>query len=67
MRCGDANPALETPTRVPLRLISLIKNETIAKKILIAIHLPADVPELHPARPPPGRAGDGRDAEGWVN
>jgi hypothetical protein len=31
--------------------ISLIKSETIAKKILIAMHLPADAPELHPARP----------------
>jgi hypothetical protein len=53
--------------KVPLRLISLIKSEPIARKILIAMHLPADVPELHPARPPPGRDGDGRDAEDWVN
>jgi hypothetical protein len=37
----------------PLRLIALIKTEDIAKKILTAMHLPADVPELHPARPPP--------------
>jgi hypothetical protein len=53
--------------QVPLRLISLIKSEPIARKILIAMHLPADAPELHPARPPPGRDRDGRDAEDWVN
>jgi hypothetical protein len=43
--------------QTPLRLISLIKSEPIARKILTAMHLPADVPELHPARPPPGSAG----------
>ena len=53
--------------KAPLRLISLIKDEAIARKILIAMHLPADVPELHPARPPPGRDRDRRDAEDWVN
>jgi len=37
----------------PLRLIALIKSEDIAKKILTAMHLPAEIPELHPARPPP--------------
>ena len=36
----------------PLRLIALIKNEAIAKKILTAMHLPAEVPQLHPARRP---------------
>jgi hypothetical protein len=50
--------------QTPLRLISLIKSEAIAKKILIAMHLPADAPELHPARSPPGGAGG---AEDWVN
>jgi len=50
--------------QTPLRLISLIKSEAIAKKILIAMHLPADAPELHPARSPPGGAGGGED---WVN
>jgi hypothetical protein len=49
----------------PLRLIALIKDEDIAKKILIAMHLLAAVPELHPARPPPQEAGgSGND---WVN
>jgi hypothetical protein len=53
--------------QTPLRLISLIKSEPIAKKILTAMHLPADVPELHPARPPPGGAGELGDAEDYVN
>lgn len=53
--------------QTPLRLLSLIKSEPIARKILIAMHLSAAVPELHPARPPPGRDRDGRDAEDWVN
>ena len=41
--------------QTPLRLTSLIKSETIARKILVAMHLPAEAPELHPARAPPGR------------
>ncbi len=45
----------------------LIKSEPIARKILVAMHLPADVPELHPARPPPGHDREERDAEDWVN
>ena len=53
--------------QTPLRLISLIKSKPIARKILVAMHLPADVPELHPARPPPGRDGGGRDGEDWVS
>jgi hypothetical protein len=53
--------------QTPLRLISLIKSEPIARRILLAMHLPADVPELHPAPPPPGRDGEGRDAREWVN
>ena len=53
--------------QTPLRLISLIKSQPVARKILLAMHLPADVPELHPARPPPGRDRDGRDAEDYVN
>jgi hypothetical protein len=53
--------------QTPLRLISLIKSEPVAKKILTAMHLPADVPELHPARPPPGRDGEPGHAEDYVN
>ena len=53
--------------QTPLRLISLIKSETIAKKILVAMHLPADAPDLHPARPPPGSDREGQVAEDWVN
>ena len=47
--------------------IALIKSENIAKKILTAMHLPTEVPELHPARPPPGREREWRDAQDWVN
>jgi hypothetical protein len=49
----------------PLRLIALIKNEDIARKILVAMHLPAEVPQLHPARPPPQQAEGGGDD--WLN
>ena len=45
----------------PLQLIALIKSEDIAKKILTAMHLPAEVPQLHPARPPPRETGGGGD------
>jgi hypothetical protein len=41
-----------------LHLIALIQTEDIAKKILTAMHLPADIPALHPARPPPREAAD---------
>ena len=44
-----------------LRLIALIKTEDIAERILTAMHLPADIPKLHPARPPPQKAGGGDD------
>jgi hypothetical protein len=47
-----------------LRLIALIKTEDIAKKILKAMHLPSDVPQLRPARPPPQKTGGGDD---WLN
>jgi hypothetical protein len=66
--------------QTPLRLISLIKSEAIAKKILVAMHLPAElgpthptpaprgfaapVAELHPARPPPRQSESGED---WLN
>jgi hypothetical protein len=42
-----------TKCKAPLRLIALIKSEDIASKILTAMHLPTEVPQLHPARPPP--------------
>jgi hypothetical protein len=50
-----------------LRLIALIKTEAVARKILKAMHLPTEMPELHPARParpPPGDTGGGED---WLN
>ena len=50
--------------KAPLRLIALIKSEDIAKKILTAMHLPVDIPQLLPARPPPQKAGSGDD---WLN
>jgi hypothetical protein len=50
--------------KAPLRLIALIKSEDIAKKILTAMHLPVDIPQLRPARPPPQKAGGGDD---WLN
>jgi len=53
--------------QIPLRLISLIKSEPIARKILTAMHLPADIPELHPARPPPGRDCVVGEAEDYLN
>jgi hypothetical protein len=34
------------------------------------MHLPSDIPELHPARPPPGAAvvgGDDQSSEDWIN
>ena len=49
------------------RLISLVKTETVAQKILKAMGLPTEIPVLHPARhprPPPGDAGGGDD---WLN
>jgi hypothetical protein len=50
--------------QTPLRLIALIKTEDVAKKILTAMHLPTEIPELHPARPPPRQPESGED---WVN
>jgi hypothetical protein len=41
-----------------LRLIALIQTEDIAKKILTAMHLPADIPAIHSARSPPREAAD---------
>jgi hypothetical protein len=50
--------------QAPLRLIALIKTEDVAKKILTAMHLPTEIPELHSARPPPRQPKSGED---WVN
>jgi len=52
-----------------LRLIALIKTETIIKRILGAMHLPTQPPQLHPLRPPPGLpAVDGEAAgDNWLN
>jgi hypothetical protein len=35
--------------------------------ILVAMHLPASVPELRPARPPPPADREARDVEDWLN
>ena len=59
-----------TKCKAPLRLIALIKSEETAKKILDAMHLPSEVPQLHPARPPPTSCQEACDAEGaedWLN
>jgi hypothetical protein len=47
------------------RVLPLVRSRDIAKKILTAMHLPTEVPELHPARPPPGSDREARDAEDW--
>ena len=47
-----------------LRPIALIKFEDVAKKIFKAMHLPSDVPQLHPARPLPKEPGGG---DHWLN
>ncbi len=55
----------------PLRLIALIKTETIIKRILGAMHLPTEPPQLHHPRPPPGSPAvdGGREPAGdnWLN
>jgi len=51
----------------PLRLIALTKTRAVIEKILVAMHLPADVPELHPARPPPQPEREARGAEDLIN
>jgi hypothetical protein len=47
----------------PLRLIAWIKAENIAKKTLTAVHLPAEISDVHSAHPllrQPGAARTGR-------
>jgi hypothetical protein len=57
--------------QAPLRLIALIKSENTARKILTAMHLPTEVPQLHPARPPPSALGvegdEQQGGESWLN
>ncbi len=69
LRNTRANDALQfcEPDGTRPSVIALIKTEDIAKKILTAMHLPTEMPEPHPARPPrppPGKTGDGHD---WLN
>lgn len=56
-----------TKCKAPLRLISLIKSEPIAKKILVAMHLPPEAPELRSARGPPEEHRESRDGEDYLN
>ena len=48
-----------------LRLIAITKTEAVINKMLVAMHLPAEAPELHPAPPPPGSHGR-MDGEAWT-
>jgi hypothetical protein len=56
-----------TKCKSQLRLIALIKTEDLAKKILKAMHLPSDVPQLRPARPPRPPTGDTGRGDDWLN
>ncbi len=51
--------------KTPLRLIAMIETEDTIKKILSAMGLPTEPPNLWLARPPPSQSGgEGRD---WLN
>jgi len=50
-----------------LRLIALIKTEAVAQKILKAMHLPTEIPRLHPARPPRPPPADTGGGDDWLN
>jgi hypothetical protein len=65
-RCGRPGVPWD---HVPLRLLSLVKSEAIATKILTAVHLSANVPKLRPAHPsrPPRLDGDARGPEDHIN
>jgi hypothetical protein len=56
-----------TKCKSQLRLIALIKTEDLAKKILKAMHLPSDVPQLRPAPPPRPPTGDTGRGDDWLN
>jgi hypothetical protein len=58
--CPDAVCSWHTQ----LRLIAIVKSEEVIKKILVAMHLPAQAPELHSARPPPGHREQGPGPSG---
>ena len=62
-----ARPAGGLSRSQVLRLIALIKTEDLAKKILKAMHLPSDVPQLRPARPPRPPTGDTGRGDDWLN
>ena len=52
---------------VAIRQLSIIRHSTY----LTAMHLPTEVPQLHPARPPPGlpgaEGGEEQASENWLN
>jgi hypothetical protein len=50
-----------------LRLIALVKTESVAQKILKAMHLPTEIPELHPARPPRPPPENKARGDDWLN
>jgi hypothetical protein len=50
-----------------LRLIALVKTEAVAQKILKAMHLPTEIPELHPARRPRSPPGDSAGGDDCLN
>gem|GEM_PF-3442327 len=60
--CTAASRLATCPTQ--LRLIAIVKTEEVIKKILVAMHLPAQAPELDPARPPPGHREQGPGPSG---
>ena len=43
----------EFPCGGRMRVISVIEDPTVIKKILDHLHLPAELPTIHPARAPP--------------
>ncbi len=55
----------------PARPRAFIKSKPTARKTLTAMHLPTEIPELHPARPPPGAPAWGDEAhdtnDDWLN
>jgi hypothetical protein len=65
--CKSPNPPTSSTSAIDVKcakcgspwwLIALIETHEVIEKILVAMHLPAGVPEMHPARPP-GYGGGG--------